>query len=153
MGCILRHTRRLSQGRAGCAVGLASHGWHGNGRARHGGVLDLPLRGHGLDLSVELDALVGERRLLVSTTRVQRVFLIFDAVMFRVLVVVVVVYLLAVEVGVSSEGASGAGEGEHGQGDGDGHVHADLYKCRQYIRGHNMSLYTTIEHDYWKFNK
>lgn len=63
MGCILRHTRRLSQGRAGCAVGLASHGWHGNGRARHGGVLDLPLRGHGLDLSVELDALVGERRL------------------------------------------------------------------------------------------
>lgn len=45
----------------GCAATLAPHGGHGDGGAGHSGVLGLPLRRDGLDLSVELDALVVRR--------------------------------------------------------------------------------------------
>lgn len=45
----------------GCAATLAPHSGHGDGGAGHSGVLGLPLRRDGLDLSVELDALVVRR--------------------------------------------------------------------------------------------
>lgn len=105
-----------------CQSGLASHGWHGNSRARHGGVLGLPLRRHRLDLSVKLDALVIKRS-AVSVYRSNSGFhgpTLDTQFSF--------IYLLAVEVGVSPERPSGASEGEHGEGDGDGHVHSNLYK-------------------------
>lgn len=33
----------ITEGHAGRAASLASHGWHGNGWARHSGILSLPL--------------------------------------------------------------------------------------------------------------
>lgn len=48
-------------GHGGCAATLAPHCGHGDGGAGHRGVLGLPLRCDGLDLSVELDALVVRR--------------------------------------------------------------------------------------------
>lgn len=61
---ILRHMRSHRRLCWMCCRFSLAHGWHGNSRARHSGVLSLPLRRHSLDLSVELDALVVKRQLL-----------------------------------------------------------------------------------------
>lgn len=53
---------------------LASHGWHGNSRACHGGILSLPLRCHRLDLSVELNALEIKESTALSATELTILF-------------------------------------------------------------------------------